>query len=204
MAYDPYGGGLNAVSSLGSILGGLGGGAGSVGNPVALAAAGVGIGLSIYSGLKEAGIQQQEAKVSEEIGADEQAINTQRQILANFTYERQKTEALRKVQQGRSLARAAGTQAGAYGGAGATSSGVSGGEAQATAEGAFNIQGIDTNQLISSNIYGITSDINQKKIQMAQLGGEAAGYAGLGSIGQGLTGGAMSLGRLSGGFGAQS
>lgn len=171
----------------------------ATGNPIALAAGLAGIGLSIFGGLSQSNIQQQEAGVSAQIAGYEEQINKQRQLLATVTYRRQSIENMRKVQQSRSLARAAGVQSGAA----LTSSGVRGAESQASAEGAFNQQNLADEYSIGQKIFGLTSSIDQDQIRLAQLGGQAATYGGISAIGQGLTSGAMALGRLSGGFGAQ-
>lgn len=170
----------------------------ATGNPIALAAGLAGIGLSIFGGTSQAGIQKEEAGVSAEIAGYEEQINKQRQNLATLTYRRQGIENMRKVQQSRSLARAAGVQGGAQFG-----SGVAGAEAQASAEGAFNTQDLAESYKIGQNIFGLTSSIDKDQIRLAQLGGQASTYGGVSAIGQGLTSGAMALGRLSGGFGAQ-
>lgn len=198
--FDLFGSG-SGTSIAGSAVGAATGAA--TGNPIALVAGLAGIGMSLFGGQGEAKVAKEEAQVSQQIGMDEQQINQQRQNLATLTYQRQGIENMRRVQQGRALARTAavagggstmGTQAG---------SGERGAESQASAEGAFNAANLAQSYQIGTNIFGITSDINQKQIQLSQLGGIGAGYAGIAAIGQGLTQGAMSLGRLTGGFGAQ-
>lgn len=189
MAYDPYGGGLNGLSSLSSI--------GGAGNPISLAMGAAGLGLSIYGGLQESKIEGQEAQVSASIASDEEQINKQRQQLATLTYNRQTTENIRQAQMGAARAKAAGVNQGAQFGSGSVA-----GVEHASSEQAFNQQNLNQNYTIGQNIFGLTSQIDQSQIQLAQLGGAAAGAAGIAGLGGALMGGSMAAGRLTGGFGA--
>jgi hypothetical protein len=168
----------------------------ATGNPIALIAGVAGIATSIFGGLEQAKVQKEEAGVSADIAELEMQINNQRKMLASATYQRQQTENMRKTMQAVSTSRAAAVQGGAQFG-----SGAAGGVAQARAEGAFNQANLSTDYLIGQKIFDYTSSIDQDQIKLAQLGGQAATYGGIASAGQGLASGAMSLGRLSGGFG---
>lgn len=184
----------------GGLFNSLAGGAmgAATGNPIAIIGAVAGIGLSLFGGSEEAKAQKAEAEVSEQIAGYEQQINAQRQQLATDIYQRQSTENMRKAQQAGARSKAAATAQGAQFGSGAKA-----GEEQAGSEAAFNQQGLYQNYAIGQNIFGLTSQIDQAQIRLAQLGGQAAQGAGTAALGQGLTSGAMALGRLTGGFGAQ-
>jgi hypothetical protein len=186
-------------SETGAVSGGITALTGAAtGNPIALAAGVAGIAMSLFGGSQEAKAQAEEAKVSAEIAGYEQQINKQRQILATATYNRQSTENFRKAQMAAHTARAAATNQGAQ-----FSSGAISGEKQAYQKAAVNQQDLAENYQIGQNIFGLTDQIDAAQIRLAQLGGTAAEGAGLASMGQGLTSGAMALGRLTGGFGAK-
>lgn len=173
----------------------------ATGNPIAIAGAIAGIGLSLFGGSEQAKVQKEEAGVSADIAGLEGQINTQRQRLAQVTYQRQQTENMRKTQQSASLARAAAVAGGGAVQGGQAGSGYAGGRAQAVEEGAFNQFNLSQDYTIGQKIFGLTGQIDQDQIRLAKLGGSAATYGGIASIGQGVTGGAMALGRLTGGFG---
>jgi hypothetical protein len=173
--------------------GGMGGG-GIIGMAVAAA----GIGISIYGGLQEAKVQQQEAQVSKEIAGYEMQINEQRRVQAGIQYQRQSVENIRMAQMAASRARAAGVAQGAQYGTGAKA-----GVEQAQSEQAFNQLGLYQNYQIGQNIFGLTSQIDYAKMKMADLQGSEAKWAGVAGLGSALAGGSMAIGRMSGGFGAQ-
>jgi hypothetical protein len=168
----------------------------ATGNPIALIAGVAGIATSIFGGVEQASVQRQEAGVSAEIAGYEEQINAQKKQLATNIYQRQLTENFRKTQQNVALGRAAAVNQGAQFG-----SGAAGGKAQAEAEGAYNTLSLGQDYRIGQNIFGLTDKIDQDQIRLAQLGGEAATYGGIASVGQGLTSGSMALGRLTGGYG---
>ena len=190
---DVYGGGLDGLSA----ISGLAGMAGGVGNPIALAAAGVGIGLSLYAGSQESKIASEEASTSADIAGLEKKINETRQAQAGFQYQRQLTQAIRAAQMASHRSRAAAVAQGAQFGSGAGA-----GQRQAGAELAWNESQLSGDYLYGQKIFGYTNSIDADKVKLAQLGGSMAEAQGLGQIGSALTGGAMSLGRLSGGFGS--
>jgi hypothetical protein len=170
----------------------------ATGNPIALMAGIAGIATSIFGGTEQAKVQKEEAGVSAEIAGYEEQINKQRQIQAQIMYSRQSLENLRNTQKTVAMNKAAAVAGGAQFG-----SGAAGGVGGAETSGALNQLNLSQDYTIGQNIFGLTSSIDADKIKLAKLGGEAATYGGIASIGQGLTSGAMSLGRLSGGFGAQ-
>lgn len=197
--FDLFGGGAStspAGTAVGSGITALTGAA--TGNPIALVAGLAGIGMSLFGGLGEAKTQKEEAQVSIGIAEDEQQIQAIKQQQMEATAARQSLESFRKQQQAIAISRASTTAQGAQFG-----SGAQGAKAQEVAEGAFNQYGIAQNLLLGRQTFAETSDINQKQIQLAQLGGTAATYGGYAAMGQGLTSGAMALGNLSGGFGAK-
>lgn len=78
------------------------------------------------------------------------------------------------------------------------SSGAAGGQAQASADNAFNQEGISQNLQIGNNIFGLQNKVSGYQMQMAQLQGQAATYQGIGSIGNMLAGNAGPLGNMLG------
>lgn len=176
----------------------------ATGNPIAIIggiASLVGAGMSFFGASGEAKVQQQEAQVSEEVAATQMQIDKQRQILAQAIYNRQVNENFRKTNIAYHTARAAGAAAGTSLIGGQQSSGVAGGMAQTEAEGATNQVSLGLNYQIGQNIFGLTQQEDQLKIQMAQLGGQAAGYAGQAALGGAIASAGPALTRLSGGFG---
>jgi hypothetical protein len=167
------------------------------GNPIAIAAGVAGIAMTLFGGSQESKAQKEEAAVSAEIAGFERQINEQKRLQAGILYQRQTLENIRAAQMASHKSRAAAVNQGAQFGSGAGA-----GERQAGAEAAFNQSGLAQNYVIGQKIFGLTDQIDEDKMKLASLGGDAATGAGIASMGGALTSGAMALGRLTGGFGA--
>jgi hypothetical protein len=168
----------------------------ATGNPIAMiqgiAALG-GIGMSLFGTSKEAQAKKEEAELSTKEAQLEMQINEQRKQLATDIYNRQTTENFRTAQLAAHRSRATAVGQGAQ-----YSSGARAGEEQQAAGAAWNQLGLMQNYQIGQNIFGMTSDIDQLKVQMAQLGTQAATGAGYAAIGSGLMQGSSALGRIGG------
>ena len=161
-------------------------------DPISIGLAAVGLGISLFGSQKQAGVSQQQAQVSAGISQDEQQINVQKQQQMQLEGRRSQLQNFRNAQRMRANAQAAATNQGA-----AFGSGLQGGLAGVTNQEEQNTQGINQGMQISQNIFGINSDISNKRVQMAQLGGESAEAQGLSSLGGSL----IKAGPIIGGFG---
>jgi TolA-binding protein len=161
-------------------------------DPISIGLGIVGLGLSVFGGAKSAEISHQQSQVSMEIGADEQRINQQKNMQMQLEAKRSKLEILRNVQRAQAQSINNATQQGAQFG-----SGLAGGLAQIQDQGASQTLGVNQNLAIGQNIFGLNNDISAKKIQLAQLGGDAATAQGLQSLG----GAILKSGPIFGAFG---
>jgi hypothetical protein len=161
-------------------------------DPISAGIAVVGLGLSIFGGMSQANVSRQQAQVSAGIAADEQQINVQKQQQMQLEARRSQLENFRNAQRQRANATASAVNQGAQFG-----TGLQGGIAGVQDTALENSLGINQGMQISQNIFGINSDISNKKIQLAQLGGTAATDQGLASLGGSL----MKSAPIIGGFG---
>lgn len=195
---DITGGGMSTAAGAGLGVASLGVGLATA-NPLAVISGVtslIGVGLSIFVSSEQSKIQQQEAQVSQQISGVEQQINAQRQQQMVISARRQQLQTIRSVQQARSQALAAGVnQGGQFG------SGVAGGEAQASAQGAYNQLGVSNSLQIGQNIFGLTNQQDQLQAQLASLQGKSASYAGISSLGGDVSRAGPALTNIFGGFG---
>jgi hypothetical protein len=115
------------------------------------------------------------------IRADQQQIQQQNFNLMTLQSNRSSLEVLRRTQQARAQARAAATNQGAQFG-----SGLQGGLAQESDQGANNALGLAQNLAIGKNIYNINQAIDQQQTTLANYQTKAATGAGIASAGTGL------------------
>lgn len=161
-------------------------------DPVTLGLGVVGLGLQLFGTMGQASVFRQAAGVSAGIAADEQQINAQKQQQMVLQSKRMQLENVRNAQRARSQATAAATSQGAQFG-----SGIEGGKAQITNQAGFNALGVNQNLQIGQNIFGINNDISAKKMQLAQLGGQAATDQGFASLGGSLMKSGPTVGGIS-------
>ena len=152
-----------------------------------------GLGVSLFGSTEASGYQKQAAQVSQNITGLEEQENQQRQLAMNISARRQSVQALRTAQQASARGEAAAANQG-----GLQSSGFQGGQAQATTGGAFNILGIQQNQDIGNQMFGIQGQISQQQILQSQLQSQASTYSGIASIGSALSQSAGPLGNILG------
>jgi hypothetical protein len=147
-------------------------------DPISLAIAGVGLGLSIFGGMSQSKVAGEEASVSENEAQQEQGINNVKQQQMELQGRRQSMENIRNTQQARAMAVAGATSGGAQFG-----SGLAGGLAQVTDQGLFNQVGVNSALQSGRQIAGFNQNITNDKMQMAALGGTMATDQGITSLG---------------------
>jgi hypothetical protein len=152
----------------------------------------VGLGISLFEGMKQSQTASQIAGVSQGIAQDEQQINAQKMLQQQMEARRSSLENVRNAQRLRAQATASATNQGASQG-----SGLQAGLAGVTDTAAFNQQGITQASQISQSIYGINTDISSKKVQLAGLQGQMSTEQGYASLGAGI----MKGGPIIGAFG---
>lgn len=181
----------------GSILG-LGTAA-ATGNPIGAITSLIGLGTSIFGTSQQAAIAKETAAVSAANAGLEERVDDQKHQAMVLSSRRQQMENFRNTQR----ARAAGLNASVNQGA-QFGSGEAGGQAQAADQGGYNALGINQNTQIGNNIFGFNNQIDQNKIKLASLGGDAASAAGLTAIGGDITKASGSFGNLFGSLGGNS
>lgn len=166
-------------------------------DPITLGMAAIGIGMQIFGGMGQSKVSEQEAAVSKDEAAREQAINDQKQQAMEIDARRKSLEQMRTAQKANSMALSAATNQNAQFG-----SGLQGGQAEVTDQSLFNLSGINTSLTIGRNINEQNKGISQDKMQMASLGADSASYAGWGSLGGALVKAGPVVGQFSKGFGS--
>ena len=150
-----------------------------------------GFALQAFGGAEQSQIASQVASAEQSIGKLQIQENQQRQLAMQVNARRQQTETLRQTQLAASMSLTNATGSGSQYG-----SGLAGGQGQVYGQGAYNQQGIGQNLQIGKNIFGLDSQIDQYKMQIASLQGQQATYQGISSLGSSLMGSAGSLGQL--------
>src|SRR6266446_5197478 len=137
-------------------------------NPVSIGLGLAGLAMQVFGGLGAADVSKQQARISAqvagvsgEIAGDELQIQAQKQQQMQLEANRMQLQNFRNVQQARARSLASATTQGAEFG-----SGLEGGLASASDQGNVNALGINQNLEIGRNIFGIDTDISQKKIQI--------------------------------------
>jgi hypothetical protein len=164
-------------------------------NPISLALGAIGIGMSIFGGSAAAKNAEQQAQVSSNIAHQEQGINDVKQQAMMIQSRRQNLETVRNMQLAQAQARTAATAQNAQFG-----SGLQGGLGQITDQGLFNIQGVNQSVAEGKQINTYNQAISSDKMQLAQLGGDAAQDQALTSLGGTLLKIGPTVGNLSKGI----
>lgn len=179
-------------------------------NPLSIGLGLAGLGLQLFGGLGQADVASQQAKISAQvagvsgqIAGDEQQVQQQKFQQVQLEAERSSLQNFRRTQQIKAQGLAAAVSGGAEFG-----SGLQGAQGAETAEGLTNALGINQGLQIGQNIFGIDSDISQKRIQIAGLqsqsallGGTAATDQGIASLGGALLKSGPTIGAFSKNFG---
>jgi hypothetical protein len=152
-----------------------------------------GAGLSVYSALMGSSAAKQSANISSQIAGVQEQENQQRQLAMQISARRQQTEIIRNTQRARAMSLTTASNQGA-----AFGSGLSGAQAGIQGQGAYNLQGVNQQLQVGNAIFGMDSQIDQYKVQLAQLGGQEATYSGLGALGGALGRSAGPLGNMAG------
>lgn len=180
------------IGSVGDVSGGFGG--------AGLGLEAIGAAGSIYEGLKESNIANQQAGLSQNMAGLEEQITQQRQQQMVLFNQRQQMENFRNSQRVRAQGIAASVQSGAQFGSGT----VGAQSAQASQQGQGQ-RNLSQDLGIGNKIFGLTYGIDEDKMQMAGLQGQMASAQGIGAIfggisgmGSGMLGGSQSLGHLFG------
>lgn len=165
--------------------------------PFTLGLEAVGLGAQLFGGFSGASVARQTAQVSANVAQQEQGIQQQKLLQVQMEARRSTMQNFRNIQRARAESTAAAVSGGQSVGVGMQTSGYQGGEASATNQGLFNQTGINNSLQIAQNIFGYTSQINADKMQLAQLGGQAATDQGIASLGGSL----LKAGPIIGAFG---
>lgn len=165
-------------------------------DPVSIGITAVGLGMSIMGGMKKAETARQTAAVSQQMAQTEMQQNAVRRRAMEVAARRQQMEVLRNQQRARSLALANATSQGAQFG-----SGLSGGYGQIAGQTNWNLAGISEGLNSGRQMFDLDAQLGGQKMQMAQLGGQAATAQGIMSLGGSFLQSAEPAGRLAKQFG---
>src|SRR6266481_6533330 len=119
-------------------------------DPITIGIGLAGLGMQIFGGLSGAANAKEQAQVSGQISADEQRVNDQKEQQMQLEASRAQMENFRNAQKAKAQGLASAANQGAQFG-----SGLAGGQAEATAQGALNSKGISQNLTIGENIFSI-------------------------------------------------
>lgn len=156
----------------------------------------VGLGMSIYGGLSGASVAKQQSQVSQDEARQEMQQNDVRRQAMLLNSQRAQMETVRNAQRARAMSVQAGVSSGSNFG-----SGMQGALASDTAQAGLGGRNISQNVESSNQLFNLTGNIDSDKLQMAQLGGEAATAQGWSSMGGALMKSAPALGNMSKGVG---
>jgi len=162
-----------------------------------------GVGMSLFGGSSQSSATKQAAQQSMQISGNinklENQANDQREVAMNLSASRQKLEQLRMSQRARAMAINNATSQNAQFG-----TGLQGGLSQVKAQEGFNVQGINQNQEIGENLFGLDRQISSQKLALqnvqTQLQTSTADNQGLMSLGSSLSKSGDPLSRLLQGF----
>lgn len=147
--------------------------------------------MQIFGGVSSAQNAKAQAKVSQDEATQEQGINDAKQQAMELQGRRTQLENVRNNQRARAMAVQSATTQGAQFG-----SGLQGGLAQIQDQSLFNMQGVNDALQTGRQIAGFNQNITNDKLQMAQLGGQAATDQGISSLGGALLKAGPTIGQL--------
>ena|SRR5258706_4094899 len=168
----------------------------ATGNFIGAAIGAVGLGLSIFGGASQASAAKQAAQIQGNITGLEGQVNDQRQNAMQLDARRKSLEQFRLMQRTQAAATAAATTQGAQFG-----SGLQGGLGQIAGQGLFNIAGINQNEEIGTNIFGLNRQVSAEKMMLSGVQTKMATAQGLSSLGGSVMQAASPISRLSQGVG---
>lgn len=144
-------------------------------DPLTLGIGAIGLGLSLFGGASQASashqiaqVQQQEAQqaygIQSNISSLEGKVNDQRQVQMELSARRQSLQQFRTMQQARAQSIANSTNQNAQ-----FSSSAKSGADNTTAQGLFNVQGINSNLAIGENIFSLDRNISSQKLALSNV-----------------------------------
>lgn len=160
-------------------------------DPITLGISAVGLGLKLAGGFGAAGNASQIASLSSANAGLAGQVNQQRQQAMELSARRQQLEMYRNTQRARAMGLNSAVSQGAQFG-----SGLPGGQASTTAQGAFNVQGVNQNLQIGQNIFGLEGKESTNNMQIASLKGSMATNEGWASLGGSLLSSAGTIGQM--------
>lgn len=169
------------------------------GNPLAIGAGVLGLGLSIFGGLGQSSAESQKAAAQQQITQYEMQQDTVRRKSMELSAQRQSMEVLRNAQRARSLALNNATSQGAQFG-----SGLQGGYGQVSGGANWNLSGIDKNLSFGEQMFDLNSQINQQKLAIGDASSSSAQYGAYSKMGSTLMGSFGPIKNLSSNFGGSA
>lgn len=165
-------------------------------DPISLAVGAIGLGVSAFGMFGASSASKKASDIQNSILAEQTAENQVRQQYVNMQAQRSQIQNVRNTQRAQAQGLTASVSQGAQFG-----SGAAGGQAQASAAGAWNAEGISQSLISANRIFGIDYQIDQLKGQLGAEDATMQSYKGMQSLGGSLLGSAQSIGRLAGGLG---
>lgn len=165
-------------------------------DPISLSLSAIGFGMQLFGGMGQADVANQVSQISNDKAQHEMQINTLKQQQVRLEANRSQMQNIRNVQQARAMSLSSATNQGAQFG-----SGLQGGQSEITAQGAYNMVGVNSALQTSEGIYGNNQSITGDNARIATLQGQSATDQGISTIGGALLKAAPSIGSFSKGFG---
>lgn len=138
-------------------------------DPISIGLGIVGLGASIFGGLKQSHIAKERAQVSAHIAEQEMGINEEKRKAMELNARRQQMEIFRNTQRARAQSAAVAVNQGA-----SLGSGLQGGLADVANQGMFNLIGVNQALFTGEKIASYNDLISRDKMKMASLEGESA------------------------------
>lgn len=155
----------------------------------------LGLGTSLFGMSEQSEAAQHAAQIQGQIAGLEGQVNDQRETAMQLSSRRQNLETMRTAQKQSAVAIANATNQGAQFG-----SGLQGGLGQIRSQSLFNMEGVNQNQEIGTNIFGLNRQISADKVQLSQVQSDQATAQGISSLGGGIMQSAAPISRLAQGF----
>lgn len=168
-------------------------------DPISLAIGAVGLGMQIFGGMGQSQNAAQAASISQDEARQEQSINNVKQQQMEVEGRRANIETARNTQRARAMGINSAVQQGANLG-----SGLQGGLASATDQGAFHMQGVNDALSFGRQINVFNQNISNDKQQMASVQSSSATNQGISSLGGAVLKAGPIIGQISQGFGGGS
>lgn len=157
-------------------------------DPISAFIGAAGLATSIFGGMKQVDAAKKTSAAQQQIAQLEIQADAQRRQAMELDSSRKSMEVLRNSQRARAISETSAVSSGSQFG-----SGFAGAQGQISGQSGVNLLGIAQNTKIGENLFDISSQVSQQRMNIAQYSSEAATGAGLSSLGKSIMGGQKDL-----------